>query len=144
MTSFFFSVRITSLLLLLVSVTTLFGSFGFSSLPAPPAAEEIGEIKFDRRDWSVNNSEAVSLSRNEFLRYFVAGTFFNTGKSNEWVYQSGHFKEALNSGGGSMYCSGAFATKAGRIFTFKRPRIGVLEIEDADNRSGLLILPEFK
>lgn len=125
-------------------MTTAYASFIFGSLSAPPKADEIGEIKFDRSDTPINNSEAISLSRDEFIRYFREGSFFNDGKSIEWVYRSDHFKNPLNSKGGWMYCSGAFATKDGRIFTFNRPRVGVIEISDAKYNSGFLVLPEYK
>ncbi len=91
----------------------------------------------------MNHSEAVSLSRDEFIRYFREGTFFNDGKSLDWV-GSDHFKNPLNSKGGWMYCSGSFATKDGRVFTFNRPRVGVLEISDVKDNSGFLVLPEYK
>lgn len=107
-------------------------------LPSPPKPEEIGEIVFERADWSVNNSEYVTMPREEFLRFFSKGTFSNGNPRS--IYDSTKYAEPLNEKGGWQYCSGAFATKSGRVFFFTRPRKGVLTVEDCQHRTGWLIL----
>ncbi len=121
-----------------------YSAFIFLSLPKPPKASDIKEIKFNRSDTSINHSETVILSREEFLRFFEEGVFWNDETSQDKVYKSGDFKKPLNEQGGWIHCSGVFATKDGYVFTFKRPRVGVLEISDAEYRSGFLVLPEYK
>lgn len=118
------------------------GVFKFEPLPTAPKADEIGEVMFDRRDWNSNNSEIVAMPREEFLRYFSEGTFYNDGKYTEIVYRSGKFAEPKSAKGGWIYCSGVFATKNGRVFRWNRTRLGVIEIEDAQHRTGWLILDE--
>lgn len=135
-------VRLFALLVLFAVTSAAYSAFVFQSLPSPPKASNIGEIKFDRSDASANNSESISLSREEFLKFFEEGLFLNDAASLDRVYRSDHYKKPLNAEGGWMYCSGAFATKDGNIFTFTRPRIGVLEISDANYQSGFLVLPE--
>jgi len=130
--------------LALIALSAGYAGFVFKPMLAAPQESEIGEVKFDTSDAPINGSQAVGMSRDEFLRYFRERVFFNDGASIEWEYRSGHFKEPRNEKGGWMYCSGAFATKGGRVFTFNRPRVGVIEISDASNQLAFLVLPEFK
>jgi hypothetical protein len=121
-----------------------FAAFKFEALPAAPKEAEIGEVIFTRSDYHSNNSEQVTMPREEFLRFFSAGVFHNTGETNERVYRSGEFVQPHNEKGGILYCSGAFATKTGQVFIFTRPRERVLEIEDVQHRTGWLIIEEKK
>lgn len=134
--------RIIQLLLLAGALngSAAMAVFKFEALLSAPKAGEIGEIMFDRRDWSANGSETGAMPREEFLRYFTEGTFHNEGTYCEIVYRSGQFAEPKNKKGGWVYCSGAFATKAGKVFRWNRVRVGVIEIEDSQHRTGWFIL----
>ena len=117
--------------------------FPHTPLRSPVKAGEVGEIIFQRSDWSANHSEHVRMDREEFLRFFKEGAFRNDGNTLELVYRSDHFPKPLNEKGGWRYCHGAFATKNGRVFFWNRPREGVLEIRDNQYRTGWLILPKY-
>lgn len=120
---------------------TAYAVFAHRPLKAPVKANDVGEIMFKRADWSANNSEYVKMNRDEFLRFFKEGIFRND--INELVYESDHFQKPLNKKGGWQYCSGAFATKNGKVFFWKRPRIGVLEITNNQYHTGWLVLPVY-
>lgn len=140
------------IIICLFAFSDLLAVFIFNPLPTPPKGDEIGEIMFKRTDtstrivmngkMSVSGTAYITMSRSDFLRFFTEGVFYNAGESIEWVYRSGTFKEPCNSTGVWQYCSGFFATKDGRIFSFNRAREGVLEISDVQYRTGFLILPE--
>lgn len=115
-----------------------FAVFVHDPLPSPPKADEIGEVFFERSDWSTNNSEHVTMDREDFIRFFSEGTFQNNDTKSP--YDSKKYAEPLNEKGGWQYCRGAFATKSGKVFSFNRSRVGVLAIEDSQHRSGWLIL----
>ena len=109
--------------------------FGHSPLPAPPTADEIGEIYFERSD----TSEYVTMRRDDFVRFFSEGTFQNNDVKSP--YDSTKYAEPLSKSGKWQRCSGSFATKSGKVFTFNRSRLGVLHVEDSQYRSGWLVLP---
>ena len=112
-------------------------------LPSTPLATDIGQIAFERSDTSINNSERVTMDREQFVRFFSEGIFRNDGKTLQLVYKTDHFPKPLNKKGGWRDCSGAFATTGGAVFFWNRPREGVLMISDAQHRTGWLILPEY-
>ena len=115
-----------------------FAVFVHDPLPYPPKADEIGEVFYERSDWSTNNSEHVTMDRADFIRFFSDGIFQNNDTQSP--YDSTKYAEPLNEKGGWQYCRGSFATKSGKVFSFNRSRVGVLAIEDSQHRSGWLIL----
>lgn len=130
--------HLTALLLVLLLCRAASAAFALIPLPSPPRPEEIGEIVFERSDWHANDDEHVTMSREEFLDFFTAGTFRN--RDPDSIYKSTKYAKPLNERGGWQTCKGAFATKSGKVFFFSRPRKGVLEIEDHQHRTGWLIL----
>lgn len=115
------------------------GAYIFSPLPDAPKAAEIGEILFERTDTPFDG-DYVTIPRDEFLRFFSDGQFRNDFACQAHV-RSNLFAEVRNVKGKLEHSAGAFATTDGRIFSWTRPREGVLEIEDAKRRMGWLIYP---
>jgi hypothetical protein len=137
---------VLTLLGVCLTPASAFAVFAHIPLPSPPKADEVGEVAFERSDYSENNSEHVRMERDEFLRFFQKGIFHNDGNGDnalKLVYKTDRFPKPLNKKGGWQYCGGAFATKSGAVFFWHRPRIGVIEITDHQYRTGWLILPEY-
>lgn len=114
--------------------------FKFEPLPAAPKADDVGEVMFDRSDRHSKDDETVTMEHAEFVKFFSDGKFHNEGTFIDEVYRSGKFAEPKNAKGGWMRCSGAFATKSGKVFKFNRARVGVLEIEDSKHQQGWLVI----
>ena len=138
---------------IVLSCTTFFGVLCgclpayaiFQYVPAPsvPKKNDVGQVIFERSNWSANDSEHVRMDREEFLRFFGEGVFTNDYKVYRMIFDSDHFSKPLNDKGGWRYCRGAFAAKGGDVFFFNRPREGVLVITDTKYRTDCLILPEY-
>jgi hypothetical protein len=123
---------------LILTVATGFAAFMHTPFQGPPPkAEEIGEIMFERRDFSGNNSWHITISREDFLRFFSEGTFSTDFKSMEAIRS---MPPDLNEKGGRNFCTGHFATKDGKVFEFNRYNPKALEITDSSYRTGWFIL----
>lgn len=123
--------------------TAALAVFAHVPLPSAPKADDVGEVAFERSDYSMNDSEHVRMERDEFLRFFQKGVFHNDGGALKLVYETDRLPKPLNKKGGWQHCGGAFATKTGAVFFWRRPRVGVIEITDHQYRTGWLILPEY-
>ena len=127
-----------STILLLATSSVLLAVFAFVPLDTPPPkATDIGEIQFERSDTSIDNSEYISIPREEFLRFFADGTFSTEFKTMEIIRT---MPPDINQNGGRNLCAGHFATKDGRIFAFCRYTKTSLEISDSNYKQGWFIL----
>lgn len=133
-----------ALLLIVVAARSgahAFFPYIFTPMPSSPRAAEIGEIMFERSDVSAPDEEYLTIPHDEFLRFFTDGEFRNDVGCSDHVHRSGTFPALSSPDGKGQLCSGAFATKDGHIFAWSYPSKRVLQLHDAQRRTGWLILP---